>query len=69
MTTNFTAIHKGLDKLLSKAKMTGIPAKSIPPSVYEGDASGFMTSKPFSQPPDPKNQALQASARANREPR
>ncbi|MGA2389583.1 MAG: hypothetical protein ABSF97_11520 [Candidatus Sulfotelmatobacter sp.] len=27
------------------------------PSVrYEGDASGFMTSKPFSPPPDPKNQ-------------
>ena len=37
-------------------KYREIPANRSLVAFDEGDASGFMTSKPFSQPPDAKNQ-------------
>ncbi|MFZ1998228.1 MAG: hypothetical protein WAU73_02445 [Candidatus Sulfotelmatobacter sp.] len=37
-------------------KYREIPANRSFVVFREGDASGFMTSKPFSQPPDAKNQ-------------
>ncbi len=47
---------QGLDKWPSRAKIPGNSRESIPPRISEGDASGFMTAKPFSQPPDANRQ-------------
>ena len=41
---------KGLDKWRSRAKIPGNSRESVPPRNRWGGASGFMTSKPFSQP-------------------
>jgi hypothetical protein len=41
---------EGLDKWNSKAKIPGNSHESVPRVFDEGIASGFMTSKPFSQP-------------------
>jgi hypothetical protein len=41
---------EGLDKWNSKAKIPGNSRESVPRVFDEGIASGFMTSKPFSQP-------------------
>ena len=41
---------EALDKWRSRAKIPGNSRESVPPVFDEGDASGFMTSKPFSQP-------------------
>jgi hypothetical protein len=40
---------EGLDKSPSRAKIPGT-RESVPHAFHEGDASGFMTSKPFSHP-------------------
>lgn len=42
----------GLDNWPSRAKIPGIPANRSLPAFHEGDASGFMSSKPFFQPQD-----------------
>jgi hypothetical protein len=52
-----TSIHrkitrKGLDNCESRSKIPEIPRESIPALFDKGDASGFMSSKPFSQPQD-----------------
>jgi hypothetical protein len=42
--------REGLDKSKSGAKIPEIPANPSFRVLHEGDASGFMTSKPFSHP-------------------
>jgi hypothetical protein len=42
--------RQGLDKWQSGAKIPEIPANSSRHVFHKGDASGFMTSKPFSHP-------------------
>jgi len=41
---------EGLDKSPSGDRIPGNSRESVPPVFHEGDASGFMTSKPFSHP-------------------
>jgi hypothetical protein len=45
--------NEGLDKCKSRAKIPEIPANLPNVAFDEGGASGFMTSKPFSQPQKP----------------
>src|ERR1700678_3477496 len=53
--SNCKIILRVLDKRQSKAKIPGNSRESIPRQICEGDASGFMSAKPFSQPPDANN--------------
>jgi len=49
-------IHKqGLDKRHRGARIPGNSRESIPPVLREGDASGFMTAKPSTQPEGANN--------------